>query len=143
MGNIFVVGFATPELSRRVVEFAVARAKLAGASVHLVHVVEWSPYSFMTAEQLANQHAVRDQQVAQGQKVLDEFRAGFADSGVAITGEVLFGHVAEVLCDAAAEQKACQIFVGRSGGSPLAKRIIGSASLTLAQASPLPVTIVP
>ncbi len=143
MNNTFVVGFATPELSRRVVEFAVDRAKLAGASVHLVHVVEWSPYTFLTAEQLANQHASREQHMAQGQKVLDETRDSLSASGVAITGEVTFGHVAEALCDVAAEKKACQIFVGRSGGSPLAKRIIGSASLTLVQASPLPVTIVP
>jgi nucleotide-binding universal stress UspA family protein len=62
---------------------------------------------------------------------------------VRVSGEVRFGNVAEVLCEVAAEKRACQIFVGRSGGSPLANRIIGSASLSLVQAAPVPVTVVP
>lgn len=143
MANIFVVGLAGPELSKRSVDFAVDRAKLAGASVHLVHVIEWSPYTFMTAEELAQQHGVREKRQAHGQAVLDDASKQYANKGVPITGEVRFGNVAEVLCEVAAEQKACQIFVGRSGGSPLANRIIGSASLSLVQASPVPVTVVP
>ncbi len=71
MVNIFVVGYAGPDLSRRAVDFAVERAKLAGASVHLVHVIEWSPFTFMTAEELAQQHAVRAKHLAQGEKLLE------------------------------------------------------------------------
>ncbi len=143
MDNIFVVGFAGPDLSRRAIDFAVDRAKLAGASVHLVHVIEWSPYTFMTADELSQQHVARKKHLAQGQKLLDDTQARWADSGVPLSGEVRFGHVAEVLCEVAVERKACQIFVGRSGGSPLANRIIGSASLSLVQASPVPVTVIP
>lgn len=143
MENIFVVGFATPDLSRRAIDFAVDRAKLAGASVHLVHVIEWSPFSFMTAEELSQQHAVRRKHQEQGDKLLEQAMAQWSASGVPLSGDVRFGHVAEVLCEVAAERKACQIFVGRSGGSPLANRIIGSASLTLVQASPVPVTVIP
>ncbi|WP_418317986.1 universal stress protein [Piscinibacter sakaiensis] len=143
MDNVFIVGTAGPDLSRRAIDFAVDRAKLAGASVHLVHVIEWSPYTFMTADELAQQHAVRNKHKALGQKMLDDTQAQWADAGVPISGEVRFGHVAEVLCEVAADKKACQIFVGRSGGSPLANRIIGSASLTLVQASPVPVTVIP
>jgi nucleotide-binding universal stress UspA family protein len=141
--NMFVVGLAGPELSKRSGDFAVDRAKLAGAGVHLVHVIEWSPYTFMTPEDLAQQHSVREKQEAHGQAMLDEASKKLANSGVPITGEVRFGNVADVLCEVAAEQKACQIFVGRSGGSPLASRIIGSASLSLVQASPVPVTVIP
>jgi nucleotide-binding universal stress UspA family protein len=143
MANSFVVGYAGPDLSRRAVEFAVDRARAAGAAVHLVHVIEWSPYTFQTADVLAERHGARDAQQSQAEAMLETARSELAQAGINATAEVRFGHVADVLCDVADAQKACQIFVGRSGGSPLANRIIGSASLTLVQASPVPVTVVP
>ena len=35
------------------------------------------------------------------------------------------------------------IVIGRTGGSGLAQRLLGGLAMTLAQASPVPITIVP
>ena len=40
-------------------EFAVARAKAQNASLTVAHVLEWSPYTFLTPEEIEERHARR------------------------------------------------------------------------------------
>lgn len=64
-------------------------------------------------------------------------------AGINTTTEVRHGHVGDLICQIATEKEAAQIIVGRSGDSRLSQRLLGSLAITLAQASPVPVTIVP
>ena len=64
-------------------------------------------------------------------------------AGVDVASVLKHGQVGETLCDIAKEQGASQIVIGRTGHSGLASRLFGSVAGTLAQASPVPVTIVP
>lgn len=143
MSDIYVVGFHSTEHSSRAVDYAAKLAKKSGAALHLVQVIEWSPYSFHTPEELAERHGRREQELsralAQVQPVTDELNK----SGVTATCEVRHGHAGELLCKIASEQNADQIIIGRTGDSALAQRLLGGLAITLAQISPVPTTIVP
>ena len=64
MPNIYLVAYDGSPTSRRTAEFAAERAKLANAHLHIVHVLEWSPYSFLTQEELAERHQRRTEELA-------------------------------------------------------------------------------
>ncbi|MEP3276202.1 MAG: universal stress protein [Stappiaceae bacterium] len=143
MTDIFVVGFDGTESSQRSVEFAAARAKLAGAQLHLVMVLEWSAYSFHTPEELAQRHKRREEELERAEAVVRPAVDALLASGLTADCEVRHGHVADMLCEIAKEKGAVQIIVGRTGGSAFTARLLGGMAITLAQASPVPVTIVP
>jgi nucleotide-binding universal stress UspA family protein len=143
MTDTFIVGFDGSESARRAADFALERAKLAKAKLHLVQVLEWSPYSFHTPEELAERHKRREQELDRAnaivQPVADELNA----AGVETTCEARHGNAGELLSEIAEAKGAVQIIIGRSGGTGLANRLLGSLVITLAQAAPVPVTIVP
>ncbi|WP_176234486.1 universal stress protein, partial [Marivita cryptomonadis] len=48
MSEKFVVGYDGSDVAKRALDFAVSRAQAQGGSILIVHVLEWSPYSFLT-----------------------------------------------------------------------------------------------
>lgn len=130
---------------RGVLDFAIARALRNGASLHLVHILEWSPYKFLTPEELSERHQRREEEVARAQgALLDPAVKHAREAGVAaVTSDLRYGSVVELLAEIAAEKDGTFLFVGRSGGSGLAARMFGSVPLGLAQVSTVPVVIVP
>ncbi len=143
MTDIFIVGFDGSDAAQRAVDFAAARAKLAKAKLHLVQVLEWSPYSFHTPEELAERHKRREQELDRANGIVQPVTDKLNASGIETTCEARHGNAGELLSAIAEEKSAVQIIVGRAGGSGLANRLLGSLAITLAQASPVPVTIVP
>ena len=143
MTDTFVVGFDGSESSKRAVAFASARAKLANAKLHLVLVLEWSPYSFHTPEELAERHKRREQELDRANEVVQPAVDALKKEGFKADCDVRHGDVGEILCKIAGDEKATQIIIGRKGGSAIATRLLGSLAITLAQSSPVPVTIVP
>ncbi len=138
-----VVGFDGTDSSNRALDHATTMAQLLEATVHVVHVLEWSPYSFLTVEEVAERHKRREEEVKRAQSVVTPVVAGLEKKGVKATSEIRYGNVAELMCEIAVAQKADLIVVGRTGGSTFAQRFLGSLALSLAQASPVPVTVVP
>ncbi len=143
MTDTFIVGFDGSDAAQRAVDFAAARAKLANAKLHLVQVLEWSPYSFHTPEELAERHKRREQELDRAQGIVQPVTDKLNASGVEATCEARHGNTAEVLSAIAADKTAVQIIIGRAGASGFAGRLLGSLPITLAQASTVPVTIVP
>lgn len=143
MSNPIVVGFDGSKASVRAVEFALQMAKRSDAALHLVHVLEWSPYSFHSAEELAERHQRREQELSRAHDLLRPTVEALTKQDQAVTSEARHGHTADLLCQIAREKHAAQIVVGRTGASALANRLLGSMALTLMQSSPVPVTIVP
>ena len=143
MTDTFIVGFDGTAQSRRAIEYAANKAKKTGADVHVINVLEWSPYSFHTPEELAERHKRREQELdranAAVQPVIDEL----TKSGVTATSEIRHGNAADILCEVAKDKKAAQIIIGRTGDSGFAQRLLGGLAITLAQVSPVPLTIVP
>ena len=59
MSKKFVVACDGSPAAGRALKFAIEQAKSGGASLLLVHVLEWSPYSFLTPEELEERHKRR------------------------------------------------------------------------------------
>jgi len=144
MTEIYLVAVDGSSASHRALTYAADRAKAADAKVILAYVLEWSPYSFLTQEELAERHARRKQEVARAETtILGPMQTALAEHELSAENVVRYGHVAETLCDIAKEFHATQIVVGRMGHSGLTARLFGSVAGSLAQVAPVPCTIVP
>jgi nucleotide-binding universal stress UspA family protein len=141
--STLIVAYDGTASAKRAVQFAAGQAKAGGGTVHLVHVLEWSPYSFLTPEELNERHKRREEELTRAkalvQPVVDDLKA----KGVEASCEIRHGHAGELLCEIAEDKRARQIFIGRIGSTSIAARLMGSLALTLVQASPVPVTVVP
>lgn len=143
MTDTLVVGFDGTASAKRAVHHAAVQAKAGGYTVHLVHVLEWSPYSFLTPEELSERHKRREEELKRAKAIVQPLVDDLKSKGINATCEVRYGHAGELLCEIAEDMKALQIVIGRVGSSSIAARLMGSLALTLAQASPVPVTVVP
>ncbi|WGF87914.1 universal stress protein [Marinivivus vitaminiproducens] len=143
MTELFIVGFDGTEPSERAARYAAVRAKAEGANLHLLHVLEWSPYSFLTQDELHDRHRRRNAELARAATIVEPMEQEIQAAGVTVTSEVRHGHAATVMCEVAKTTGATQMFVGRTGSSSLAERLLGGLTFTLVQASPVPVTVVP
>lgn len=144
MPDIIVVAVDGSESGQRALDYAHAHAKLEGASLMVVHVLEWSPYSFLTPEEIEERHARRTEELARADAaIIGPLLAKYKGKGVDIKSAVKYGHVTETICDIATEIGASQIVTGRTGNSGVMTRVFGSVAGTLAQSAPVPCTIVP
>lgn len=144
MSTKYVAACDGSAASERALSFAIECAGLHGASIVIAHVLEWSPYSFLTPEELAERHKRRGEELERAKTaVADPLAKQVADRGLAVDTVIRYGHVAETLCQIATETGASQLVIGRTGDSGLATRVFGSVAGTLAQIAPVPCTIVP
>lgn len=144
MPNVLVVGYDDSPAGQRALDFAADAARRSGAKLLLAHVLEWSPYSFLTPEELEERHKRREAELARARAAIVEPAVKrLTDAGLGVRGEIRYGHVAETLIAIAQEEGAAQIVIGRAGERGLAARVFGSVAGTLAQAAPVPCTIVP
>ena len=144
MSSRYVVACDGSPASGRALRCAITQAKLTGASLILAHVLEWSPYSFLTPEELEQRHQRRQLELARAREALIEpLVAAVTDEAVEVEAVIRYGHVAETLVIIAEEEAASQMFIGRTGHSDLAARLFGSVAATMAQLAPVPCTIVP
>lgn len=144
MAEAIVAAYDGSAAARRAVDHALALAKARGAPLVVAHVLEWSPYSFLTPEEIAERHKRRSEEITRAQSaVLAPLVAELSGRGIEVETVIRYGHVAETLCEIASEHGAGQIVIGRTGHSTLASRIFGSVAGSLAQMAPVPYTIVP
>lgn len=144
MSGKFVVGYDGSNASHRAVQFAVERAAAQGGSVLIAHVLEWSPYSFLTPTELEERHKRRNEELERAKSVImDPILKEMQDKGVELESEIKYGKVVDVLCDIATQSEASQIFIGRDGESGISARVFGSVASALVQCAPVPCTIVP
>ncbi len=144
MSMTFVVGYDGSAAARRALDFAVERAKLQGGGIILAHVLEWSPYSFLTPSELEERHKRRKEELERAESaVIAPVLKELAGSGVEVKSAIRYGHIADTLCAIAKEEGAVQILIGRNGVGGLSERVFGSVAGSLAQVSPVPCTIVP
>ncbi len=144
MSGKFVVGYDGSEASIRALDFAVDRAKNQGGSVLIAHVLEWSPYSFLTPKELEERHKRRGEELARAEEaIIDPVKKRLSQSGIGVETKIKYGHIANTLCDICKESGAVQIVVGRDGDGGLGTRIFGSVASSLVQTAPVPCTVVP
>jgi len=144
MSKKFVVGIDESEDSFRAAEFAVSIAKTTDVSIHIIHVLEWSPYSFLTPSELEERHKRRAEELERAHTALvDPIIKKLESTNHKIIGKVEYGAIAETIVEYCDEIGADQIFIARTGDSRLSARIFGSVPSTLVQIAKVPVTVVP
>jgi nucleotide-binding universal stress UspA family protein len=140
--DIYVVAYEGDD--RSVIDYAAKRAKSDGAALHIVHILEWSPYRFLTPEEIEERHVRGREEMTRAHALLmDPVLKDLSTMGVKADGEIRYGSVVDLLIEIAGAQNAEMIFVGRSGASTISTRVFGSVPIGLAQAAPVPVVIVP
>jgi nucleotide-binding universal stress UspA family protein len=140
----FVVGIDGSESAKRALDFAVKRAETLGGSVVVAHVLEWSPYSFLTPSELEERHKRRQEEISRAKKaVIDPIMEELSGKDVTVSSEIRYGKIAEILGQIAKDTNANQLVIGRDGHDGLSARVFGSVAGTLVQTAPVPCTIVP
>lgn len=109
----------------------------------VVYVVEWSPYSFQTAEENAERHKRREQEIAAAmERLVEPAVEQLKASGLNARGIVRHGDAASTLIAIADEEGAAQIIVARSSEGGFTQRIFGSVASNLVMTASVPVTVV-
>ena len=70
MSNKYVVACDGSAASERALAYAIDHARRDGASLLVAHVLEWSPYSFLTPEELEERHKRRGEELARAKTAL-------------------------------------------------------------------------
>jgi len=110
----------------------------------LVHIIEWSPFSFHTPDELAERHGRREEELDRAKEaLLGPAEATVKAAGLACESVVRHGHPAESVIEIAEAGGASQIFIGRKGQSKMGSLLFGSVAGSLVQISSVPVTVVP
>ena len=144
MSKKFVIGLDGSENSLKAAKFAIAMAEDTGTAIHVIHVLDWSAYSFLTMEELQNRHKRRTEELDRANSaILAPAVAALESDGTTITAEVRYGGIAETIIEYCNEIKGDQIFVARTGDTEISARVFGSVPSTLVQISEVPVTVVP
>lgn len=144
MSQLIVVGIDSSACCQRSIEYAAECAKTANAKLLLVHVIEWSPFSFSTARENEVRHKRREEELARAQtQLIDPVMADLKSQGLDVEGVVMHGHPAQTLAEIAEEKGASSIVIGRRGTSKLKAQLFGSVPGTLVQVSSVAVTVVP
>ncbi len=144
MSQKIVVGYDGSGSADAALGFAAAIARAQGGTLIVAHVLEWSPYSFLTPDELEERHMRRKEELERAEKaMLTPVVERLRGEGLEVVTELKYGHIAETLIKIAKAHGADQIVIGRTGHSDLSARLFGSVAGTLAQAAPVPVTIVP
>jgi nucleotide-binding universal stress UspA family protein len=144
MTTKLVIGLDGHGSGDRALTFGRQMATLIGdCELLIVYVIEWSPYSFQTAEENAVRHKRREEEINMAHdRVVDPAVQKLSEAGFKVRGMVRHGHVAEILDTVSREENAQQIIVGRSSEGGFAKRLFGSSTVNLVMCANVPVTVV-
>ncbi|GLQ33726.1 hypothetical protein GCM10007939_00090 [Amylibacter marinus] len=139
-----VVGLDGAETGSRALAFAKELGgRIDDCELIAIYVIEWSPFSFQTAEENAKRHKRREEELETATtRIVDPAVAELKAAGFKARGIVQHGDVAETLNKLTVSNGASQIIVGRTSDSGIAKRIFGSATQNLVMHADVPVTVV-
>ena len=144
MKNVYLLAIDESNGSRKALSHAIERAKVSGAELVLAHIIDWSPYSFHTTEELAERHKRREEEISRAEEAIVRPVVSVVEtSGVTFQSMVRHGKGAETLASIAHEIDAAQIIIGRSGDTDLKTMIFGTTVSKLVQISAVPVLVVP
>jgi len=144
MSNKILVPLDGSDGSKRALSAAVAHAKLTSSDLVLAYVIDWSPYSFHTPQELEERHQRRESEIQRANdSILTPEIAALKADGLNVETVVHHGKIAETLLELGKQYGATQIYIGRRGESRMRTMIFGSVSAALVQTATVPVTVVP
>ncbi|EKE44194.1 putative universal stress protein [Oceaniovalibus guishaninsula JLT2003] len=139
-----VVGLDGGDTGSRAVDFArKLAARMEDCELILVYVIEWSPFSFQTAEENAQRHRRREEEIdAARSRIVTPAVEALQSQGVKVRGLVRHGNVSDALDRIARDEGADLIVVARTSDTGVASRIFGSSTANLVMHATVPVTVV-
>ncbi|WP_158969564.1 universal stress protein [Chachezhania sediminis] len=139
-----IVGLDGTETGERALAFARDLAShYEACEITVAYVIEWSPFTFQTAEENEKRHKRREEEISIATtRIVAPAVDALKEAGFNASGVVKHGDVAETLNRIAADNNASQIVVGRTSSGSITKRIFGSASQNLVVMASVPVTVV-
>lgn len=144
MSQKILVALDGSDGGKRALAAAVAHAKLTNSDLVLTYVIDWSPYSFHTPEELEERHQRRESEIQRANNsVLQPEIDALKSSGLKVESVVRHGKIAETLHELIDEYGISQVFIGRLGESRMHTMIFGSVTAALIQTAAVPVTVVP
>lgn len=144
MDQKLLVGIDCSTCGDRALEYAAAWAESSGIPLVVVHVIEWSPYSFNTAMENEVRHQRREAELERARaEIVDPVVMRLRERGIEAEGLIRHGHPAHTINELAAEAGVTNIIVGRRGTSRIKSHLFGSVPSTLVQVADIPVTVVP
>ncbi|WP_417525244.1 universal stress protein [Marinovum sp.] len=115
-----------------------------GCELIVVYVIEWSPFSFHSAEENAQRHKRREEEISLAmERVVNPAVQGLTEAGLTARAIVRHGDVADTIDSIAHKEGASQIIVGRSSAGGVTTRLFGSSTANLVMDARVPVTVVP
>lgn len=140
-----VVGLDGSAASERALDHAKRLSGLIGeCELTLVFVIEWSPYSFHTPQELEERHARREEEISRAEAAILQPAAAKAEAeGYKVRSIVRHGDASVLLDEIAVQTGAEQIVIGRTGHHGLRERLFGGVSGKLVGTATVPVTIIP
>lgn len=144
MTEKIVIGLDGTDTGERALSFATKLAsRMDACELLAVYVIEWSPFTFQTAEENEKRHKRREEEVDLAtSRIIEPAVARLTEEGFTATGIVRHGDVAETLNRLAEENGGTQIVVGRASADGFTQRIFGSATQNLVMHASVPVTVV-
>lgn len=139
-----VIGLDGTDTGERALAFAKDLAsKITSCELLVIYVIEWSPFTFQTAEENAQRHKRREEEIdLANSRVVQPAVKALSDAGFAASGMVRHGDVAETLNKLTVENGGSQIIVGRTSADGFTKRVFGSSTQNLVMHADVPVTVV-
>ena len=139
-----VIGLDGQSSGEKALEFAKSMAaRMDSCELIVVYVIEWSPFSFQTAEENAKRHKRREEEIKVAmERVVNPAVKLLTDGGLTARAVVRHGDVADTIDEIAHSEGASQIIVARSSGGGFSTRIFGSSTANLVMNTRVPVTVV-
>ncbi|MDJ0654206.1 MAG: universal stress protein [Xanthomonadales bacterium] len=144
MSQPIIVGYDGSGPSKKALDHAITLASRFGASIHLVHVIDWSPYEFHTLEENETVTRQRREELERDRRELfPPAEQKIAEAGIDAAAELRYGHPAEVLAQIAEETAAFCLVVGRTGTSRIKSLLLGNIASNSVLLANCPVVVVP
>ncbi|MCF2872729.1 universal stress protein [Octadecabacter sp. G9-8] len=139
-----VIGLDGASTGGKALDFAKNLAsKTDSCELIVVYVIEWSPFSFQTAEENAERHKRREEEIAIAmERVVNPAVKSLTDAGLSARAIVRHGDVADTIDNIAHKEGADQIVVARTSAGGITSRLFGSSTANLVMNARVPVTVV-
>lgn len=144
MSKVLLVGIDCSECSTRALEYAARASEKSKLQMIVVHVIDWSPFTFSTPKENEVRHQRREDELERAhEEIVGPVVSKLREQGLYARGVIRHGHPAETISTVAREFGATNIIIGKTGSSRLKTQLFGSVANTLVQISDVPVTVVP
>jgi nucleotide-binding universal stress UspA family protein len=145
----FLIATDGSTASDRTLEYAASLVDTDRDAVTLVHVVDPDVYAETASEPAGDVTDARNKIIStvrdaedRGARILDDARETAAAIGLDADAELLYGNPATEVASYAADVDADGVFVGTTGKTERAERVLGSVAKNLVERADCPVTVV-